>query len=79
MGQARDQPGAHRIGDSCHHDWDRRRCAFRREARIGSDGHDDVDLLPNQVHCERSEPIALPGCVSLHEVDVLALAPAQLT
>lgn len=79
MGQARDQPGAHRIGDSCHHDRDRRRCAFRGEARIGPDRHNDVDLLLNQFHCERSEPIAPPGCIPLHEVDVLAFPPAQLT
>src|SRR5206468_3809562 len=40
--------------------------------------HDDVDLSMDELRGERSELIALPRCIAMLQVHVLAFVPAQL-
>src|SRR5262245_5491936 len=75
--EARYEPGSQRVANRCHHERNTRRRSSRRTGGIGSERDDDVNLLLDELCCERSELVAPPGRVARLETNVLALVPAH--
>ena len=77
-GQARDKPEAYGIPDADEHDRYRLRGFLRREGGQDIRGHDDVDLLLDQISGQRVESVEVGTGRSDPVLDVAAFDPPEV-